>query len=398
MGRLTPVMRVFLRVFDWYVPIGVIMLIVYGLDATAHYEADACEVQAFDNTNTRRDRAMWLLFAGLAGIAGGGVTKVNRRSTESTDSIWMCVERVTNAYKDKLFSLENVCLLASLGFISASLWYIMMSALTGSCTNTADAILVGRVENVDIYAGILASLIVASAIADTGFQVVGSTSSSSLENGESTVLQGTTATSMIRCVMQTWFAGYVAYMMDKSDAHFANNYINKRMAGSACAAAFQGGVMDGDDATWFEDHLSLAKVTVPFGVVTVSVSATMRRLAYAFVFFSVLEFAARGVDVCYGWVAGKPMDGPKANTLEAVVIFSVLTGGFMAAVFGLTLQLENIAAGCPTFESDYWLINNMYWVFIVFVLSQLLERMWSFMQRTAAKSAAGNGRLLDVEA
>jgi hypothetical protein len=395
MGHLTTVMRVLLRVFDWYVPIGVIMLIVYGLDATAHYEADACEVQAFDDTNTRRDRAMWLLFGGLAGLAGGGVTKINRRSTESTDPFWMCVERVTHAYKDKLITLENLCLLTSLGFISASLWYIMMSALTGSCPNTADAKIVGRVENVDIYAGILASLIAASAIADTGFQVLGSASGSSLEHGESTILQGTTTTSMIRGVLQTWFAGYLVYMLDTNDADFASNYVNKHMTGSACAAAIHNGVLAGDDAKWFEDHLSLAEVTVPFGIVTVSVSATMRRLSYAFLFFSLLEVCCRVVDVGYGWVAGKTMNGAMAKMLAAVVIVSVLTGGFMAAVFGFTLQMENIAAGCPVFESDYWLIHNMYWVFIAFFISQLLERLWSFMQHTSAKSAAGIGKVLD---
>lgn len=332
--------HVMTNLFVAYVPVAFVMLIIYGGDVISHYDDEQCTIDFLNKHDVNRDHIYAILFATLG-------------SYSIANKIYKTPEK--NQFLGSFTFFFGSSVILSYAVLIMTLYGV----LTAHCSATPDDnSLNGEVYMIDIYSGVLLTLMLSFAVNNMGIL-------SHFEKDDSLgprIVIGYTNTLILTSwVIRIIFSAFLLQMMT-SDSFMEDSGNKDKLLSSQCIASVQKVDTESQRYKLYE-AIELGKVNKD----EIDVNERMRTLLYVILAALGTEAALRGLEVMSRYTKTEMYEEYTKTFLFAPKILALFTE-ICLALFVYTLTLSNDIAACPLLDPNKGTVQNVYWSSVTYVV------------------------------
>jgi hypothetical protein len=365
-----------------YVPVAFVMMILYGSgDIISHFQNEGCTMHFYKNDGVDRDNIQAIFFASLG--AWAIATKIFGLKFNETIG--------------DILNPTSFFYIASVGLGVTAIVMTQFGVYTGSCASVAaDAVaqkINGQIQEMEIYAGIVFSLLLAFALNNMDL-----VSYISGNDSKTIILLYTNAWSFCAWVLRLLFSVFlVIALVDDGKNSFYLDHGNKLLEATTCLTEVA--LVDTSTAKFkaFE-KIELAEVTYPSGNIKVVPNPTMVALLWSVIAAVSVEGLLRIGEVLPKYVGDAAPPVLKENQLSLMcgAKFMGFYSDVVLSIFVFVLIMSNEIAACPLLDPSDGTVETVYWISIFFITQGFLSGAWksyTFHSKFGEKAATEAGRV-----
>lgn len=367
-----------------YVPVGVVMLVMYGAgDVISHFQNEGCEMHFYKNNGVNRENIQAIFFSALGAWAISSKIFGLKFHESFTDMV----------NPKAFFTVAAV----ALGITSVVM--TQFGVLTGSCRSlaTTDSVAVkinGEITTMLLYGGVVFSLLLAFAL--NNLDIVSYRTQNDTKN---LIYLYTNAWTVMAWVLRLMFSIATLVMLTDDDKNsFYLDHGNTLLESTTCLAAISQVDTSTAEFKAFE-KIELATVTYPGGNIKVVPNSTMVALLWSVIAVASLEGLLRLCEMLPIYFKDKKtyplfLEKFQMQIMSCAKILG-LYSDVVISIFIFVLIMSNEVAACPLLDPTDGSVEFVYWLSILFLVQGLMSGAWkdyTFHSKYDEKAALGAGR------
>lgn len=334
------------NLFVAYVPVAFVMLTVYGGEVIGHFDNDKCSISFMNDNDLTRDTIFGLLFGTL------GSYSIMQKIFKRPDDM-------------KVIDVGTFFFFAAVSLGIVVIIMTQYGVLTARCEDSdLDSSLNGEVKMIEMYAGIIFTLMLAFSI--NNMDIISHYESEGKSESPRVVLGYTSALSLTSWVIRILFAAFLLQMMSSNT--FKEDHANENALGSTACLA-QASKIDTDSESYKAyQRIEIAEPKYDgLTLKSVDPNQTMLNLLYSVLAALGIEGVVRLLEM-YGRYAKDSGLGQSIRMVMWGNKVLAIYGEIVLAMFIYSLTMANDVAACPLLDPHKGTVQNVYWTSVVYIL------------------------------